>query len=90
MLNIQRHPNNPILKPNPDIPWMSKAAMNAGLWHDESGFHMVFSGGGLADVYCGDMRLGYAHSSDGLNFDVRPEPLLAPDPDGWDSGGHRS
>ncbi len=87
MLNIQRHPNNPILRPNPDIPWMSKATMNAGLWHDESGFHMVFSGGGLGEAYCGDMRLGYAYSSDGLNFDVRPEPLLAPDPDGWDSGG---
>lgn len=87
MLKIHRYAGNPILKPNPDIPWMSKATMNAGLWHDESGFHMVFSGGGLAEAYCGEMRLGYAYSSDGIDFDVRDEPLLGPDPDGWDSAG---
>jgi len=87
MLNIQRYPNNPILKPNPNIPWMSKATMNAGLWHDESGFHMVFSGGGLGKVYCEAMCLGYAYSSDGINFEVHTEPLLTSDPEGWDSGG---
>ncbi len=86
MLEIRRYANNPILKPNPDIPWMSTSTMNAGLWHDESGFHMVFSGGGVDKACYSRMSLGYAYSSDGHVFDVRAEPLLGPDPDGWDSG----
>jgi len=76
MLTIERYEGNPILTPDPDTPWMSQMTMNAGLWHDETGFHMVFTGGGEGKSPYSKMRLGYAYSRDGRHFDVRKEPFM--------------
>ena len=87
MLKIRRFKNNPILGPNPDLPWGRDEARNPGVVFDGSKFHMLFTAstnlkGG------GDMVLGYAGSSDGINFECAPEPFLRPsaNPDDFDHG----
>lgn len=84
MLKITRHPNNPILKPDPSLPWMSAMTMNPGLWYDGSTFHMLFTARGKDTP----MVLGYASSTDGVNFQYRREPFMTPvkDGEGFDTG----
>ncbi len=79
MLKLTRHPANPILKPDPTIPWMSAMTMNPGLWFDGKTFHMLFTARGTGDT---PMCLGYASSSDGVNFTCRKEPFMVPSREG--------
>ncbi len=88
MLKIRRYKNNPILGPNPNLPWGRDEARNPGVVFDGSKFHMLFTAS--TDLYRGggDMVLGYAQSSDGINFECAPEPFLRPsaNPDEFDHG----
>ena len=40
---IKRYQGNPILGPNPDLPWGRDEARNPGVIFDGSKFHMVFT-----------------------------------------------
>ena len=83
MLKITRD-KNPILTLNKDVPWMSVKVFNPGVAFDKGKFRMVFTGGGEKGTYC----LGYAESSDGVNFDIRETPFITgnPDEDAFDHG----
>lgn len=72
---ITRYEDNPVLKPDPSIPWMSEMTMNPGLWYDGETFHMVFTARGDE---AGSLCLGYAWSKDGKQFEVQTEPFLKP------------
>ena len=76
MLRIIRDAN-PILKPNPDLPWARYSVFNPGVVCDNGKYRMIFSG----NDGCGCIQLGYAQSGDGTHFEVREKPFLAPDPD---------
>ena len=76
MLKITRD-KNPILTLNKDVPWMSTKVFNPGVVYDRSKFRMLFTGGGPNGTY----SLGYAESSDGVNFDIREVPFITGNPD---------
>lgn len=79
---IKRYEKNPILGPNPDLPWAKDEARNPGAVYDGEKFRMVFTTS--TDMKNGgDMVLGYAESSDGFNFECADEPLISPSPN-WD------
>ena len=89
MLKIRRYKNNPILGPNPGLPWGRDEARNPGVVFDGSTFHLLFTASTeLLGSSGGDMVLGYAQSSDGVNFECAPEPFLRPsvNPDDFDHG----
>ena len=75
MLKIYRD-NNPILAPMDDLPWTKQSVFNPGVVYDKDRFRMIFSGNDGK----GCIQLGYAESSDGVNFTVRETPFLPPDP----------
>ena len=76
MLKITRE-KNPILKPEPDLPWTAHCVFNPGVVYDKGKYRMVFSGNDGK----GCIQLGYAESGDGVRFDVNEKPFLPPDPD---------
>jgi predicted GH43/DUF377 family glycosyl hydrolase len=77
---ITRYGKNPILGPNPDLPWSRNEARNPGVVYDGARFHMVFTAANDC-MKGGEMVLGYAQSSDGFHFTVAEEPLLRPSTD---------
>ncbi|MGN0869778.1 MAG: glycosidase [Victivallales bacterium] len=79
MLAIKRYPGNPILGPNPDLPWGQHEARNPGVVFDGRKFHLVFTA--TPEPRNGEIYLGYASGSDGIHFECAPEPLLRPSPD---------
>lgn len=73
--SIKRHAKNPILSPNPDNFWESKATFNPAALYEDGKVHLVYRAIGDTDTSV----LGYAASSDGINIDVRhAEPMLIP------------
>ena len=93
MLKIKRYGGNPILGPNPDLPWAAREARNPGVIFDGEKFHMVFSTTAVSrnnDIYpcCGEIYLGHAVSTDGFHFECDPEPFMRPSPnmDDFDCG----
>ena len=75
MLKIKRYNKNPILSPNPDVPWMSELTMNPGVVFDGDRFRMLFTAG----ANDGFFRLGYAESNNGFDFKIRTDtPFLEP------------
>lgn len=72
---ISRHKNNPIITPNPDNYWESKATFNPAAIYEDGKVHLVYRAIGDTDTSV----LGYAASSDGVNIDDRhAEPMLVP------------
>ena len=78
MLEIKRYSGNPILGPNPALPWGGHEARNPGVVFDGKTFHMVFTA--TPEPGNGEIYLGYASSPDGIRFECAPEPLLSPSP----------
>lgn len=85
---IKRWDGNPILSPNPDLPWATEQARNPGAVWDGQKVHMLYTTSASFGKG-GDMVLGYAQSSDGFNFETATEPFMtsSPDPDDFDHGG---
>lgn len=70
-----RHPNNPILTPDPLNPWEALNVFNPAVIYHQGLFHMLYRAQGLDYV----SSLGYAVSPDGLQFNRLREPVLAPE-----------
>lgn len=72
MIKLQRHPNNPIYKPNPEFQWEHDGAFNGCVVEKDGVFHMVYRALSSQFKHQGiDMRVstvGYANSTDGVNF----------------------
>jgi len=88
MFLFKRNSNNPILKPNPNNPWESRAVFNASVIKD-NGYHMVYRAFSDTQNWLGKQmalsEIGYAKSPDGINFTDR-QPLIRPEMD-WEKFG---
>jgi predicted GH43/DUF377 family glycosyl hydrolase len=85
----------PVLEPMPDIPWADGAVFNPAAWYDGTTVHLLFravpagyrkirlehAADGEPDVGFDNYTsyIGYASSTDGLVFNVRPAPFIMPD-----------
>ena len=76
---FQRYSKNPILIPNKDNWWESKAVFNCSVSFDGQNVHMLYRAIGEYDHYIS--RIGYASSSDGLQFDRRHNIAILPTED---------
>jgi len=81
-MKLQRHPDNPILKPNPLHDWEALNVFNCAVVHHNGLFHMFYRAQGLDYV----SRIGYAVSADGVHFNRLQQPVLAPH-DEWETRG---
>jgi predicted GH43/DUF377 family glycosyl hydrolase len=72
---LGRFRGNPILEPQPNHWWESKAAFNPGAIYESGKVHIVYRAIGDSDVSV----LGYASSIDGLHVDERlGQPIYVP------------
>jgi len=69
MTIFQRYCKNPILVPNEDNWWESKAVFNCSVSYDGNNVHMLYRAIGEYDYYIS--RIGYAISKDGFQFERR-------------------
>jgi predicted GH43/DUF377 family glycosyl hydrolase len=74
-LKLQRISNDPILRPRKDVAWEHGAVFNCAVVYDAGVYHMYYR----AVVPPNRSKIGYAHSTDGINFTRRPDPLLVPE-----------
>jgi predicted GH43/DUF377 family glycosyl hydrolase len=82
MLLLKRHPNNPILLPDPTSDWETYNVFNPSVIHHAGLFHMHYRAQGLDWI----SRIGYAVSADGVHWNRLRRPVLEPH-DGTDSRG---
>jgi predicted GH43/DUF377 family glycosyl hydrolase len=74
-VKLARSPNNPIIKPRPQMAWESTATFNPGAVHDGEVTHMLYR---AVNERC-ISSLGYAATTDGENMLSRStEPVLLP------------
>lgn len=86
-MKLTRHPDNPILRPNPTNDWESLVATNPGVWRDEAtgDVIMLYRGAGADPEH--RIYLGLARSADGVHFErMSDRPVLGPSADGFDAG----
>jgi beta-1,2-mannobiose phosphorylase / 1,2-beta-oligomannan phosphorylase len=81
-MKFQRHPNNPILLPNPTSAWECYNVFNPGVLYHDGLFHMYYRAQGLDWI----SRIGYAVSPDGLHWNRLRDPLLSPGDTSEDRG----
>ncbi|GMQ94924.1 MAG: glycosidase [Patescibacteria group bacterium] len=80
MIKLKRAEENPILSPNPDIKWESKAVFNPGAVLVNDSVYLLYRAIGEYDTYIS--RIGLAISSDGVNFERRnKDPIIKPEDD---------
>lgn len=78
---ITRHPTNPVLTPE-QVPYPSKLTYNAGVVKKDGQYIMVFRndyGFDEKTKKAPNFQLGLARSSDGIHWQVEPEPLFQGD-----------
>lgn len=74
-MQIIRHPENPILVPDPLSDWESLNVFNPGVVYQHNLFHMFYRAQGLDYV----SNIGYAVSEDGVHFNRLRKPVLSPE-----------
>jgi predicted GH43/DUF377 family glycosyl hydrolase len=72
---FKRHPQNPVLVPDPLSDWESLNVFNPGVVYHQGLFHMFYRAQGLDYV----SSIGYAVSEDGLEFNRLRDPILSPE-----------
>ena len=68
---LERYKKNPILRPNKDNWWESKAVFNPAILYDGNKVHMLYRAIGEYEQYIS--RIGYAYSNDGISFERNSE-----------------
>lgn len=84
MIELKRAEENPILLPNENVAWESKAVFNPGAILIDDKVHLLYRAVGEYDTYIS--RIGLATSTDGINFErVSENPIIEPgdDYDKW-------
>ncbi len=81
-MKLQRHPVNPILRPNPLHEWEALNVFNCGVVYYNDLFHMFYRAQGVDYV----SHIGYAVSADGVHFNRLAQPVLSPQ-DEWETRG---
>jgi predicted GH43/DUF377 family glycosyl hydrolase len=74
MLKLVRHPQGPLMYPNPLHRWESMNVFNPSVIHHNGLFHMHYRAQGVDFI----SSIGYAVSTDGLNWNRLENPVLAP------------
>lgn len=74
-MKLVRHPNNPVLKPDPANPWEALNVFNPSVIIHDGLWHMHYRAQGVDYV----SRIGYAVSTDGVTWNRLREPVLAPE-----------
>ncbi|MFB6219596.1 MAG: glycoside hydrolase family 130 protein [Halobacteriaceae archaeon] len=83
LLPFERHPENPVIEPDPDSEWESANRYNPTVLAEDGVVKMLYR----AEGPDGTSRIGYATSTDGVHFDCRPDPLIEPEHDYETPGG---
>ena len=73
---LKRYNKNPILIPNENNWWESKAVFNCAILYDGNKIHMLYRAIGEYKNYIS--RIGYAFSKDGFHFTRRNEIAISP------------
>ena len=73
-MKLKRYQGNPILTPRKEHPWEARAVFNAAAVYDRGLFHLLYRARGADGV----SSIGYAVSSDGLNWLRLDKPVLEP------------
>jgi len=74
-VRLNRFDGNPIIKPDPKLPWQSKAVFNPTAVYEWGRVHLAYR----AMSEDNTSVIGFASSADGYNFDERPsEPIYTP------------
>lgn len=82
-MKITRWKNNPILADAGKLPWCSGGVRNPGAVMDNGKIRMLFTANAYDNSGTREkMRLGYAESEDGFNFECRQDPVLNPSDEG--------
>jgi len=81
-MKLERLSDKPVLRPKVEHPWEASAVFNCAAIHDNGLVHMIYratdiASSGKEGKYIS--RLGYAVSSDGLNFNRLEQPILSND-----------
>jgi predicted GH43/DUF377 family glycosyl hydrolase len=79
---LQRHPQNPLLLPDPTSDWECYNVFNPSVIHHNGLFHMHYRAQGLDWI----SRIGYALSGDGIHWNRLRRPVIEPH-DGSDARG---
>lgn len=73
-MKLQRHPDNPILLPDPTSDWETYNVFNPSVIYHNHLFHMHYRAQGLDWI----SRIGYAVSEDGVRWNRLRHPVLEP------------
>jgi predicted GH43/DUF377 family glycosyl hydrolase len=73
-MQLIRHPQSPLLYPNPLNDWEALNVFNCGVVQHNGLFHMLYRAQGVDYV----SRIGYAVSADGLRWNRLQQPVLVP------------
>jgi beta-1,2-mannosidase len=68
---------------NQSVAWAEKDAFNPGAVVHDGKVCLLVRGEDSVGRYAGTSRIGLATSRDGVNFELEPEPVLAPGDDQW-------
>ncbi len=80
-----KHPANPILPAGPAGSWDDAGPVLGGVLLEGGTFRGWYSGARVVGQGFGTLSVGYATSSDGVNWAKWPEPVLEPTEGGWDA-----
>ena len=84
-MKLTRSEHNPVLAPNPDLPWENLVTCNPGVWYEQGVFYMLYRAAGDDPEHV--IRIGLATSRDGVHFIRASEALVfGPSSEGPDSG----
>jgi len=82
---LKKHEKNPIITPNPNNKWESRATFNTAALYEDGKVHFLYRALGDTDLSV----LGYATSKDGITIDERlDEPAYFPRESFETPGGH--
>lgn len=77
MITLTRHPENPILSPDPARPWEAEGVFNPGVVRIGEEVVMLYRAVGELEAYIS--RFGLAKSADGIHFtSASDEPVFGP------------
>ncbi|MCG2769027.1 MAG: glycosidase, partial [Anaerolineae bacterium] len=81
-MKLKRLSDKPVLRPKVEHPWEASAVFNCAAIYDNGLVHMIYratdiASNGKEGKYIS--RLGYAVSTDGLNFNRLEQPILSND-----------
>ena len=84
-MKLQKYKGNPVISPNPSLPWENLVTCNPGVIYDDGVFYMLYRAAGDDEDHV--IRFGLAESRDGFSFTrMSDSPVFSPSADGPDGG----